>query len=131
MLLDTFLHEKLIELPYQDELKAYIISVCKQHMFVENDLSNQSMTLMFIDACQRNEFSTFQSIADWSFWIAVFKHEFFKKHSIVYNELARASYMQCHFILKKKWPIFEQLATDFPKITGQTRTKLVLSSDNL
>lgn len=128
MLLDNFFSEKLNDFPYGDTVKAYIISICKQYLKPDNDFSKQSLTLLYIKACENGDFSQFQSIADWSFWLAVFQAPAFIEHKILYEGIARTSYDRCHRILRGQWPIFEQLADEFPQITKLTREKIVVST---
>ena len=126
MIIDDFFNEKLVDLPYHHTLKAYVVSVCKQYLTTQNDLSDRSLTLSYIEARTHNDFQRFQSVADWSFWTAVFRHKVFEEHESVYETVAKCSYYSCYRLLRKQWPIFEQLADEFNQITEQTRQKMVV-----
>lgn len=125
-IIDSYFEQKLVKLPCDDAVKAYVQSVFKQFAVSStSDLSGESIVLLHIVAKRKMDFSMFQSIGDFSLWSSVFRPRAFDEHEVVYKTIASDSYRMCHMMLNKQWPLFEMLADDFPRIARISR-KIVI-----
>lgn len=128
-IIDRYFDNKLKDLPYDDNLKSYILSVFKTYAFSSStDLSKQSLPLLYVKAMDEMNFSLFQNIGDWALWIAIFQQKAFDEHRDVYENTARNSYKKCNAILRNQWTLFDQLATNFPNIVINTRKIVVIDT---
>lgn len=129
--IDDYFDSKIRTLPFEEPLKAYIAGVLKQYVSSKNDLSNQSITLLYIKANNEMNFALFQNIADWSFWMGIFKHQMFNEHKTLYNVIASDCYRKCNIIMRNEWELFAVMSKNFPGILEQTRKSIVQPSKSM
>jgi len=94
------------------ETKAYINGIFNSYINSAGDLSKQSLTLEYIKAKENYDFSSFQNIGDWIFFVRTMYPESVTSDEY-YDTLAQCSYYKCYIIIDKKWPCFEELADRF------------------
>ena len=119
--LDDWFAEQLTELKCSPTAKAYIAGVFSSRSTDFVMTRRESVVLAFYSARENGDFSTFQKIGDWVLWVDSMNPAFIKNHHEVTETIARLSYFSCHRILKGKWPIYEELADDFPRIVKDIR----------
>jgi hypothetical protein len=117
--------EILSDLKCQENTKAYIISIYGKFKSANFDLSKESITLLFSQAKSKQDFLTYQNIADYLFFIKSWAPQFLKSASMdYYDTVARLSYYSCFNITRKQLFFYEQLADDFIFLTEQAKNKL-------
>lgn len=109
--LNDIFAQKINSLPIKEAAtKAYIVGVLTAR---HTDYSNESISLIFLQAKLENKFELFQSIGDY----LLFTQSIFPKHlssqAAYYDNIAQFSYYKCHLILNKKWELFEELSDKF------------------
>ena len=117
--------EILSDLKCQENTKAYIVSIYGKFKSANFDLSKESITLLFSQAKSKQDFLTYQNIADYLFFIKSWAPQFLKSTSMdYYDTVARLSYYSCFNITRKQLFFYEQLADDFIFLTEQAKHKL-------
>jgi hypothetical protein len=96
--------------------KSYIYSLFKNMINVKNDISDQSLVLLYNTASIKNNFEDYQTIGDFVLWSASYCPE-----SIVEYELSldigKLCYYSCYNILKRKWGLYNEIADNMEEIT--------------
>ena len=122
--LKLYFQDKCENLNCQETTKAYIVSTLVT-MRGSKDLSNKSLTLIYIEAKTKHNFTTYQELADWILFTRSLFPEYLQNASLdYYDALAQDSYFKCYLILEKKWKLFEELADTFPKIADNLNFNL-------
>ena len=119
--IDLFFNEILRDLKYQEDTKAYIISIYTKYKSSEFDFSKDSITLMYARAYYEQNFLIFQNIGDWIFFINTITPQFSFASQDYYNTIARLSYYSCYKLINRQWRLYEQLADEFIEITDDVR----------
>jgi len=110
------------DLPVQNELKAYMVSIFAKYQYANYDLSKTSLTLEYALAKNDRDFEKFQNVGDYIFFVNSLYPESLKYASKdYYYSIGQMSYSQCHSILNKQWKIYEQLADQFIDLSDQAR----------
>lgn len=120
--LSSWFSERLSTIKCSDDTKAYVISVFDKHKTSENDLSSSSIILAYVEARKTFQFSSFQTIGDWSLWSLSMRREIHNKQ--VLEEMGRQSYATCHHMLRKQWALYEELAYKLPIISDEIAQKI-------
>lgn|SRR5574337_163806 len=123
--ISSFFDELLSDLQCQNDTKAYIVSIYGKYKTAEFDLSKDSITLLFAQARNKQDFLTYQNLGDWIFFantIAPRHLQFASKD--YYDTVARLSYYSCYKLINKQWKLFEELADDFLNLETQVRERL-------
>ena len=130
--ISSFFDELLIDLKCQRDTKAYIVSIYGKYKTAEFDLSKDSVTLLFAQARNKQDFLTYQNLGDWIFFantVAPAHLRFANKD--YYDTIARISYFSCYKIVNRQWKLFEELSDNFLVLEHQVKDKLsVLSFQN-
>jgi hypothetical protein len=120
-----FFEDLLNDLKCQQDTKAYIVSIYGKYKGAENDLSKYSITDVFSQARAKQDFLTYQNLADWIFFINTVAPQHLKFASKdYYDNVARASYYTCYRMINREWKLYEELADRFINLTGQVKKKL-------
>lgn len=120
--LDTWFAERLSLIECSREAAAYVGGVLRTqaHPRSEDVLSDRSMVLAYRDASLAGDFAAFQRVGDWVLWA-----ETFVPRSIdglaAFDRFGRLAYLRCHSLMHGKWQVYEELATDLPRIVAQAR----------
>ena len=122
--LTCWFEKKLTNTGIQFDTLAYVVGVLSKFE-IQNDMSNESIVLAFHDAkFNKGDFSSFQKIGDWVLWANTFHPTYIKNNADVTYSIGRLSYYACHRILQKKWPLYEELADQLPKIVNIIKVEL-------
>jgi|ERR1035437_283238 hypothetical protein len=121
----VFFDELLSDIDCQRDTKAYIVSIYGKYKSTDQDLSKDSITLLFAQARDKHNFLTYQNLSDWIFFTKSVAPEYLNKASKdYYSTVAQLSYYSCYQLINKQWPVFEELADNFNYLTNQTHKKL-------
>ena len=123
--LDDWFANQLTDIKCSPMAKAYITGVfaTKNADFVMS--KNESIVLAFHYAKESGDFLSFQKIGDWVLWVDSVNPTFIKGHHEITETIARLSYFSCHRIMRGKWPIYEELADNFPQIVNDIRVRML------
>lgn len=119
-----FFEELLIDLECQHDTKAYIISIYGKYKSAEFDLSKDSITLLFAQARNKQDFLTYQNLGDWIFFantLAPYHLKFASKD--YYDTVARLSYYSCYKLINRQWRLFEELSDNFLTLESRVKQK--------
>lgn len=125
--ISSFFDELLIDLECHRDTRAYIVSIYGKYKTADFDLSKDSVTLLFAQARNKQDFLAYQNLGDWIFFANTIapQHLHFSSKEY-YDTIARLSYYSCYKLINKQWKLFEELADDFVNL--EERAKLILSS---
>lgn len=124
--INSWFAQKLTSLNYSDDTIAYVVGVLSTHKKrSDHDLSDQSIVLSYIAACQNGDFSTYQKIGDWVLWVSTIHPESIKDNEEIVQNLGRMSYYACHRIIRT-WHIYEELGDKLPTLAIDIRKRLFL-----
>jgi len=124
-----FLNQKLETVSCQNDTKAYITSIFKRYTSAEFDFSQESVTLLYAEARERQDFSGFQNIGDWLFFSeSMFPASLNGASEDYYHTLARSSYYRCYTLISRKWRLFEELSDNYQYLVTQTKTAMAPQS---
>jgi hypothetical protein len=121
----SFFEERLSDLECQQDTKAYIISIYGKYKSSDFDLSKDSVTLLFAQARNKQDFLSYQNLGDWIF----FSNTLAPKHlqyasSEYYDTVARLSYYSCYKLINRQWKLFEELSDNFKFLERQVKQRL-------
>lgn len=120
--LNYFFSKQLENLKCDYDTRAYIVSIFEKFKSSSADYSKDSITLLYAEAKYKQDFYTFQSIADWIFFInALFPEHFNNASQDYYYSVGRLSYYSCYNLLNRQWKIYERLADDLVPLSFSTR----------
>jgi hypothetical protein len=120
-----FFEEQLSDLKCQRDTKAYIVSIFSKYRSANYDYSKYSITSLFAQARSNHNFSVYQNLADWIFFInslapAHFKHA----DKDYYDTVGRLSYYSCYRLINRQWKLFEELADNFIMLENEVKNKI-------
>jgi hypothetical protein len=127
--LTSFFDEILQPLSCENATKAYIISIYTKYRRADHDLSKDSLTLLFAQAKEKQDFMSFQDIGDWIFFTnTIIPLHLKNASSDYYHTLGQISYYSCYKLIKKQWKLFEELSDNF--IMLEKEAKKLLNNKN-
>jgi hypothetical protein len=127
----TFFAELFKDLNCQQDTKAYIVGIFTNYKSAKHDLSQDSLTLLLCQAHTTHNFSIYQNIGDWVFFIESVAPQYLQSASKDYYEsLARTSYYTCYRLINKQWKVFEEMSDQFPILEKQVKEKLTTLNMN-
>ncbi|KKN67648.1 hypothetical protein LCGC14_0459070 [marine sediment metagenome] len=123
-----FFNETIKKLPNcEEKTRSYIISIFSDAT-AKDDLSKESVTLLYNKALKNYSFNNFRQIGDWLFLSkCLFPESLKNASSDYYNAIAQNSYYKCYTIMNKEWLIFEELADQFGSFTINVKKSLYSS----
>jgi len=116
---DSFLDAKVDVQTEYWETSAYIKSVMQKYLHADNDMSDQSVVLLWFDAKQKMDFEKFQDIGDWVFYSSVWFPGSIRCDQDFYESIGRSAYYKCYRFLKGAWPLYEEMADKFHSLVNQ------------
>jgi hypothetical protein len=123
--ISSFFDELLADLKCQQDTKAYIVSIYGKFKTADFDLSQDSVTLLFGQARNKQDFLTYQNLGDWIFFANTIAPQHLHNASKdYYDTIARLSYYSCYKIVNHQWKLFEELADDFLSLEEQVKKRL-------
>lgn len=127
----NFFEDLLIDLKCQRDTKAYIISIYGKYKTADFDLSKDSVTLLFAQARNKQDFLVYQNLGDWIFFTNTMAPNHLKNASKdYYDTIARLSYYSCYKIINRQWKLFEELSDNFLFLESEVKNKLEIISFN-
>lgn len=128
--IEKYFDEVLESLPCEHATKAYIVSIYTKYRGVEHDLSKDSLTLLYAQAKEKQDFISFQDIGDWIFFANTITPNHLNNASPeYYHTLARVSYYSCYRLIRREWKLFEELSDNF--VTLESEAKKLLNFNNV
>jgi hypothetical protein len=125
----NFFEDLLNDLKCQRDTRAYIIGIYGKYKSAENDLSKYSITELFSQARAKQDFLTYQTLADWIFFSNTIAPQHLKFASKdYYDTIARISYSTCYRLINRQWKLFEELSDNFLSLEHQVKNKLQILS---
>jgi hypothetical protein len=120
-----FFDELLSDLNCRNDTKAYIVSIYGKYKSVQFDLSKDSVTLLFAQARNKQDFLTYQNLGDWIFFANTIAPQHLRFASKdYYDTIARLSYYSCYKLINCQWQLFEELADDFLILEEEVKKRL-------
>jgi hypothetical protein len=127
----NFFDDLLIDLECQQDTKAYIISIYGKYKTAQFDLSKDSVTILFAQARNNQDFLTYQNLGDWIFFANTMAPNHLRFASKdYYDTVARLSYYSCYKLINRQWKLFEELSDNFLLLENQVKKKLEIISFN-
>ena len=121
----NFFEEILFDLRCHRDTKNYIISIYGKYKSTEFDMSKDSVTLMFAQARDKQDFLAYQNLGDWIFYTkSIFPTFLGDASENYYNNIAQLSYYNCYRMVRS-WKIYEELSDEFPILTKKIREKFL------
>ena len=121
----SFFEEVLQDVKCQQDTKAYIVSIYGKYKSAEFALSQDSITLLFAQGRNKQDFLTYQNLGDWIFFANTMAPEHLRRASKdYYDTIARVSYYSCYKLINRQWKLFEELADNFLNLEYQVKEKL-------
>ena len=118
-----------IKLPKcEEKTKAYIVSIFSD-INNQEDLSQESITLLYNRALETYSFNNFRQIGDWLFLTkCLFPQTLNGASPEYYSAVAQSAYYKCYIIMRREWKVFEELADQFQPLTVNIRKNLRAAS---
>ena len=121
----SFFEKLLADIKCQPTTRIYITSIYGKYKSAENDLSKHSITELFSQARAKQDFLTYQNLADWIFFSNTIAPQHLKFASKdYYDTVARVSYYTCYRMINRQWKLFEELSDNFLNLESQVKKKL-------
>jgi hypothetical protein len=121
----SFFEELLQDVKCQQDTKAYIVSIYGKYKSTEFALSQDSITLLFAQGRNKQDFLTYQNLGDWIFFANTMAPNHLRHASKdYYDTVARVSYYSCYKLINRQWKLFEELADNFLNLEHQVKQKL-------
>jgi|SRR5579859_478750 len=123
--LTNFFEEILKDLNCHQNTKSYIIGIYNKYRISDLDFSKKSITLLFAQARNEHNFSIYQNLGDWLFYVGTIIPQYFNDVSPdYYHNIARVAYYTCYRLINKKWLLFEEMSDNYINLEKQAREKL-------
>lgn len=120
--LADFFDGAFADLSCDDKTRAYITNLFTTFKQTQNDFSNQSITLLYIRAKEKQDFVSYQMLGDWIFFAGAWYPEHLTDASEdYYAAIGSLSYWRCHKLLNRQWHLFERLSDEFSELSFETR----------
>lgn len=123
--LNDWFAQRLTSLKYSKDTIAYVVGVLSKYKNQSDDLSDQSIVLLYITACENSDFSTYQKIGDWVLWTSTICPDSIKENQEIVQNLGRMSYYACNRIIRS-WPVYEDLGNNLEHLAIDVRLRLLL-----
>ena len=116
--LEEFWHRQLERVECDSFARAYLSNLLARPV----DLSDCSLSIVFLEAKQRQDFEQFQNLGDYLFFAkSCYPEALSGASEEYYQSLARLSYYSCFRLINRKMFVYEYLADEFVKLTEQIR----------
>jgi hypothetical protein len=120
-----FFEELLSDVKCHQDTRAYIVSIYGKYKSAQFDLSKDSITTLFAQGRDKQDFLTYQNLGDWIFFTQTMVPNHLQWASKdYYDTVARLSYYSCYKLINRQWKLFEELADNFLLLEGQVKEKI-------
>jgi len=120
-----FFEELLNDLNCQQDTKAYIVGIYGKYKSTNGDLSKDSISSLFSQARDKQDFLSYQNLGDWIFFSNTLAPQHLRFASKdYYDTIARVSYYTCYRLINRQWKVFEELSDNFLLLEEQAKKKL-------
>jgi hypothetical protein len=120
-----FFEELLSDVKCHQDTRAYIVSIYGKYKSAQFDLSKDSITTLFAQGRDKQDFLTYQNLGDWIFFTQTMVPNHLQWASKdYYDTVARLSYYSCYKLINRQWKLFEELADNFLLLERQVKEKL-------
>jgi hypothetical protein len=123
----NFFEVLLSDIKCHPDTRAYIVSIYGKYKTAEYDFSKDSITLLYAQAREKQDFLIYQNLGDWIFFsntIAPNHLKFASKD--YYDTIARLSYYSCYKLINKQWKLFEELSDNLLELENEVKKRLVV-----
>lgn len=121
-----FFDELLTDIECQRDTRAYITSIYGKFRTARFDLSKDSVTLLFAQGRDKQDFLTYQNLGDWLFYTSTLMPNYLQHASQeYYDTIARLSYYSCYRLINRQWRLFEELADRLPILEKRVKDRLI------
>jgi hypothetical protein len=115
--LEDFFIQNVKNLPHREDTKAYICNTFCKYKNANEDFSKKILTIEYSEAKFSGNFSKYQNLADWIFFIkSIYPNSLNNASEDYYYSLAQICYYKCYLLINKSWLCFEELADQLPTI---------------
>ena len=121
--LDDWFADRLTQLRCSADARAYVVGVLMKYRSADEDLSRRSIVLAYCDARETGRFENFQRVGDWALWVSALQPN--ESDREIVESLGRMSYYTCHRLMRRSWPVYEELADELPVIASGVRCNLL------
>ncbi len=121
--LNDFFAVALQDLHCGENTKSYLINLYASYQKSTYDLSQENITLVFLEGRSTGDFHLLQQCADWIF----FAQSMMPGHlssADYYRDIGRLSYYTCYKLINRKWALFEELSDRFIALEEEASAKL-------
>lgn len=120
--LTDYFDEKIRNIDCQESTRAYISSIFQKYKSAEYDFSRDSVTILYCNAKDSQNFAKFQNLGDWLFFSETMFPEVLNAATPdYYKTIARLSYYSCYRLINRQWKLFEELADNYDCLVDETK----------
>ena len=121
--LNDFFAVALQDLHCTEKTKSYLINLYSSYQKPTYDLSQENITLVFLEGRSTGDFHLLQQCADWIFFVQSMMPGHLSSDDY-YRDIGRLSYYTCYKLINRKWLIFEELSDRFEALEKEASQKL-------
>jgi hypothetical protein len=123
----NFFEVLLSDIKCHPDTRAYIVSIYGKYKTAEYDFSKDSITLLYAQAREKQDFLIYQNLGDWIFFSNTMAPNHLKFASKdYYDTIARLSYYSCYKLINKQWKLFEELSDNLLELENEVKKRLVV-----
>lgn len=115
---NNFFADLLEDMSCEDVTRSYLTNLYTTFKTAHNDLSNQNITLSFLEARSKSSFISLQNIGDWIFFTQTVMPEYLQPVDY-YQDIARLSYYTCYKLLHRQWAVYNELADNLIQLEDE------------
>jgi hypothetical protein len=123
----NFFEVLLSDIKCHPDTRAYIVSIYGKYKTAEYDFSKDSITLLYAQAREKQDFLIYQNLGDWIFFSNTMAPNHLKFASKdYYDTIARLSYYSCYKLINKQWKLFEELSDNLLELENEVKKRLIV-----
>jgi hypothetical protein len=124
---EDWFEKRLADIPCTRETRTYIAGVMMKYVVSNNDnLCDRSIVLAWAEARDSHDIVKFQRLGDWILWSASLVPQSFDSLGIV-QAVGQQSYDACYRLLRRQWKLYDELASDLPRIVSSVNQRLQIT----
>ena len=121
---EDWFRERIEEIPYSLELKAYVVGVLNRFVTQPFELPRGSVVLAYADARFSGDFVKFQQLGDWILWQRSFVPT--RDNVELIERVGKESYQTCHVLLHGQWRVYDELSQQLSSVASSVNSKITL-----